>query len=314
MQVAAAALQLDVARNQRADEAVRRIMQRLLATMAANEAGVRAGTDVECLHDFRIAVRRTRTLLSQTRGVIPQRERQRLSRSFNWLGDITGVARDADVYLLNFEAANNSKLVNALEPFHSYLQQQQQLTHKLLSKSLQSVRYAQLMTAWRGYLAVPVPVHSRLLHAQDAACDFANWRIWHILRRVIRQGSVIDADSPPQALHELRKSCKKLRYLIEFFQSFYPAAKVGKAIKVLKSLQDMLGKYQDLQVQQRMLAHFQQTTVITPVTQPTLTAVDGMMRKLAKRQFKVRKQFQRRFAGFMATRHQQRFKRLFKPR
>lgn len=312
MQDAAVALQLDLAPNLRADEAVRRIMQRLLATMAANVVGVHTGTDVECLHDFRIAVRRTRTLLSQTRGVIPQRERQRLSRSFNWLGDITGVVRDVDVYLLNFAVAKNSGLAEALEPFQRYLQHQQQLAHQQLRKSLQSARYAQLMTAWSGYLAAPVPVHSSLLHAQDTACDFANWRIWRMLRRVIRQGSAIDADSPPQALHELRKSCKKLRYLIEFFQSFYPAAKVGKAIKVLKSLQDMLGEYQDLQVQQRMLVHFQQTTVITPVTQPTLTAVDGMMRKLAKRQFKVRKQFQRHFAGFMATRHQQLFKQLFK--
>src|SRR4029078_7179206 len=53
----------------RADVGARQIQLALLDFLVANEPGLRASLDTEFLHDFRIAVRRARTLLGQIRRV-----------------------------------------------------------------------------------------------------------------------------------------------------------------------------------------------------------------------------------------------------
>ncbi len=78
-------------------------------------------------------------------------------------------------------------------------------------------------------------------------------------RRVRKEGRAISPDSPAEDLHELRKSCKKLRYLLEFFSSLYPKKQVGALIKLLKVLLDNLGKFQDLAVQGDHLREMAQT-------------------------------------------------------
>ena len=62
-------------------------------------------------------------------------------------------------------------------------------------------------------------------------------------------GAAIDDASPPEALHDLRKKGKELRYLLEFFAGLYPAEVVKPMVKTLKALQDTLGRFQDREVQ-----------------------------------------------------------------
>ena len=66
----------------------------------ANEPGVRANLDTEFLHDFRVAIRRTRSLLRQIRHVIPLDVGRYFSTGFSWVGRLTGPLRDLDVLIL----------------------------------------------------------------------------------------------------------------------------------------------------------------------------------------------------------------------
>jgi len=54
----------------RADIAGKYIYSHLLKAIKANEQGTIADTDSEFLHDFRVAVRRTRAGLSQIKGIL----------------------------------------------------------------------------------------------------------------------------------------------------------------------------------------------------------------------------------------------------
>ena len=67
-------------------------------------------------------------------------------------------------------------------------------------------------------------------------------------RRVLKERRAIADDSPAEDLHELRKSCMKLRYLLEFFRSLYPRKQERALILKLKVLLDNLGNLQDLEV------------------------------------------------------------------
>jgi hypothetical protein len=76
-------LQLDP--DMRADQASKLILHRLLDIMLENEDGTRTGTDTEFLHDFRVAIRRTRSALTQIKAVFPKRVIDRYKAEFAWL-------------------------------------------------------------------------------------------------------------------------------------------------------------------------------------------------------------------------------------
>ena len=96
----ASALSLDLPPTVRADVGARQIHLALLGILVANEPGVRANLDTEFLHDFRVAVRRTRSLLRQIRDVFPPDAVQHFSTEFAWVGRLTGPPRDIDVLVL----------------------------------------------------------------------------------------------------------------------------------------------------------------------------------------------------------------------
>jgi CHAD domain-containing protein len=308
-------LQLDPA--MRADRATKVILHRLLDIMLQNEEGTRAGTDTEFLHDFRVAIRRTRSALTQIRAVFTKRIVARYKTEFAWLGLVTSPGRDLDVYLLNFDEYRDSlpATVQAdIEPLRDFLLRHQKTEHRALVKALDSARYRRLTRNWRNFLDQPVNERTTLKNAGRPVIEVACERIWRIYRRAIREGNAINAESPAVDLHELRKTCKKLRYLMEFFQSLYPAARIRELIRVLKTLQDNLGNFQDYEVQVTTLKTFShQMMAEARISPDTLLAMGMLIDGLERRQHQAREEFAGRFADFYQQKNQDRYRKLFVP-
>ena len=301
----------------RADAALRRVLLVLLATMERNEAGAIASLDTEFLHDFRVAVRRTRSALTQIKGVLPKTVLNRYKREFAWLGQITTPSRDLDVYVLQFDDYKHSLPESArvdIEPLRNFLLRHQEIEHRTLARRLDSVRYRRLKQNWRKFLTQPVSERSTLANAQRPVVDVACERIWRVYRRAIKEGRAITQDSPAEALHELRKTCKKLRYLMEFFQSLFPDSEIKALIKVLKQLQDNLGDFQDYEVQVLTLRQFSQQMVKEDAAPAeTLLAMGMLIEGLERRQHAARAEFAEHFAGFDQQDNLERYRRLFHP-
>jgi CHAD domain-containing protein len=299
---------------QRADIAVKSIFMHLLNAMEQNENGVRHDIDSEFLHDFRVAVRRTRSLLRQTKSVLPKPRISRFSREFAWLGRVTGPTRDMDVYILTFGAYQRRlplELREDLVPLYEFLLRHKKMEHARMVKVLDTVRYKRLKKDWKKFLTDKPPVHSTLAHADSPIGVVASQRIWHICRKVIKQGRAIKSDSPATMLHELRKTCKKLRYMNEFFQDIYPRNKIRKLINNLKVLQDNLGEFQDLEVQQVSLRNFIQTMdQETGITNETRHAITVLVARLEERDQKVREEFSARFKKFASSSNQQLYEQI----
>ena len=306
-------VQLDPA--MRADEASKLILHRLLDIMLQNEAGTRTGTDTEFLHDFRVAIRRTRSALSQIKAVFPVRIVERYKTEFAWLGQMTSPSRDLDVYLLNFDEYRDSlpaAMQADIEPLRTFLIKHQKIENKNLVKALNSARYRRLIKNWRTFLQQPVNERSTLKNAGRPVSEVASERIWRIFRRVIREGDAITTASPADDLHELRKTCKKLRYLMEFFQSLYPAGNIKELIRVLKTLQDNLGDFQDYEVQVTTLKTFSHQMVAEGTVPPdTLLTMGMLIDGLERRQRQAHEEFSGRYAGFSQQKNQHRFRKLF---
>jgi len=301
----------------RADAAMRRILLTLLETMEVNEAGTIANLDTEFLHDFRVAVRRTRSALGQMKTVFPPATLARFRDKFAWLGSITSQTRDLDVYLLKFENYRNQlpeALQADLEPLRTFLNRHHEQEQTRLSRELQTARYRQLKTQWRRYLTSPLPKRPATGDARGSIGEVAPRRTWRIYKRVLREGRAITPASPAEDLHELRKSCKKLRYMMEFFQRLYPAKKIRALIRELKGLQENLGDFQDLEVQIHSLQHYsdqmKQEGDMTPRTE---LAMDILLKSLETRMQEVRDIFESRFQQFASKSNENRFRELFKP-
>ena len=65
-----------------------------LSEMQRNLPGLLADIDTEFLHDFRVAVRRTRATLKLGRPVLPTAMRSHWEPAFKWLGDLTTPVRE----------------------------------------------------------------------------------------------------------------------------------------------------------------------------------------------------------------------------
>jgi len=131
---------------------------------------------------------------------------------------------------------------------------------------------------------------------------------------VMKEGRAINRDSPAEALHELRKSCKKLRYLMEFFQSLYPGRGFRRLLKSVKVLLDNLGDFQDFEVQAHTLRGFaEQMSEEGKADADTLIAMGILVGDLLEGQAQARAEFAERFANFSEKENRRAFKRLFKP-
>ena len=301
---------------QRSDEATRHILLELLDIMEHNEAGIINDIDTEFLHDFRVAVRRTRSALGQIKDVLPQSAVDDFRHHFAWLNAMTGDARDLDVYLLHFDQFTQRlppPLRPHLEPLREFLKAQRAAALHNVVNTLQSQHCQQLKTDWRSFLTATPSPDTLPAHATEPIKTTADRCIRKAYRRVARQGGAITPASPAEEVHELRKSCKKLRYLLEFFHACYAAEKIDKLIKSLKKLQDYLGRFQDLHVQSLHLKSFERQMAQTQQLQPqTHEAMETLRQILDDTQSTLRQQFDDYFAIFARPPNHRRYRQLFK--
>lgn len=301
----------------RSDEASKRIHKTLLSAILNNEAGLRQDLDTEFLHDFRVGVRRTRAALTQIKDVYPPSIVEHFRREFSWLGQATGTNRDLDVYLLKMPEYRDSlpeHLGPHLEPLHEYLNRHQRLEHTRLVEQLDSERFTRLIQDWESFLDETLPETDAPPLAQESILRTASSRIWKTYRKVLKQGRVNGTDAPPELLHRLRIDCKKLRYLLEFFRCLYDEREIGALIKALKRLQDNLGDFNDLEVQQDSLQRFAHDMFQEGLaTEETLMALGRLVDRLETRQAAERQRFQQEFAKFASKKNRVRFRALFKP-
>ncbi|MCC5952272.1 MAG: CHAD domain-containing protein [Acidimicrobiia bacterium] len=294
-------LALELSSTMTASEAWCTVLRTLLAVMHTNEDGVRHDRDPEFLHDYRVAIRRSRSVLAQGKGVLPDAERRQFADELRWLGGVTSPVRDLDVELLELPTYDTSlptSLRGSLQPLADWLQARQRAAHGDLVAALDGERYRELLAAYATWL--DHPGHDpRAPEAAHPSSAVAAARIAKAFRRVVRDGRRIDDTSPPESLHDLRKDTKKLRYALECYGSLFPPETVRPIVRHLKVLQDCLGEFQDCEVQALSLRTAADALLAEQRTQAaTLMAIGHLVEHLDERQAEARAAFNRTFRQF----------------
>jgi CHAD domain-containing protein len=282
-----------------------------LTAMQQNLPGLLDDVDTEFLHDFRVAVRRSRATLKLGRSVLPEAWRATWEPAFKWLGDLTTPVRDLDVYVLELPQLSGW-LVGAdaadLAPFVTHLRRRRAIARRTLVRGLRSARYRSLVASFEQVLAevAAAPQPRRAL----TAGELADKQIRRTSNRVIELGRAITAASPAEDLHTLRKRAKELRYAIEVFEPVIDPADRKRAIADLKGLQDVLGRFQDSEVQRQSLRGFAQEMIASGSAADAVLAMGELVGHLDAEQDRARAEFEAAFARFVRPASLTRLRRL----
>ena len=300
--------------------AVARLLLRLLDTVELNVDGVLRDIDTEFLHDFRVAVRRSRSAIKLLGEVLPAELAGHYATEFKWLGDVTTPIRDLDVHLLGFDsmAAQLAAASPAdLEPLRAFLVRRRAREVRRLAAALRGPRFRAITDDWRKALLEirDAPGQASRRRREPTAAELARRTTERTFRRIAAQGAAITPTSPPQSLHDLRKRAKELRYLLEFFAPLHDPVAYRKVVGDLKQLQDCLGEYQDSEVQ-RAEIHALADAMLAERAAPaaTLLAMGEIAANLSRSQAEARADFVTRFARFGGPAGQERVRVLLEGR
>ena len=217
-------LKIQLNPNMRADDATKIVLRFLLKIIKCNEEGIKADLDTEFLHDFRVAIRRTRSALSQIKSVFPEDTTVRFRREFAALGKLSNSLRDLDVYLLNersYKAMLPSALRADIEPLFDYLRAKRSEALNGVVSNLNSKQLLRTLRDWEAFLNEPSKNSPSALNAvvpNNKSCAEKNLQEIPECRETRTPHSL--QNTRDDLLHQLRIECKKLRYLMEvLFQS-----------------------------------------------------------------------------------------------
>ena len=299
----------------RSDEATKTILRYLLQVMKMNEAILEKDLDTEVLHDFRVAIRRTRSALDQIKSVFPQHTPRRFKKEFAFVGKLSNQLRDLDVYLLKedtFKAILPPVLRYDIEPLFDYLRKSRSKVLQKTIHDLKSKRYKQIMQDWEAFLDDPVQAQPVESNAGVPILFLARKRIHKQYRRILKDGNRILDNTEDESLHKLRIACKKLRYLMEFFLSLFPGKKINRLIAQLKALQNNLGDFNDLCVQEKYLLSITEELPVKGQKQKkVLVAIGSLIGVLEREKQIIKKKFAKTFTNYASSMNKHAFKELF---
>lgn len=231
------------------------IINAFLGVSRRNEDGVVADYDTEFLHDYRVSLRKVRSVLSLFKGSFGEEDTNRLKSEFAELMQQTNKLRDLDVYLLdqkNYYSMVPTTTHAGLDELFAGLKKTRKAEHKKVVKYISAKKYLSQMEGLKKLFLKDENLGS----GENSGKNGRVYGCQLILKRykkVCKIARSIDKNTEDEVVHELRIHCKKLRYLMEFFTPFFPESEIKALVKSLKQLQDNLGRFNDYSVQQLFL-------------------------------------------------------------
>lgn len=265
----------------------------LFEIVRVNEPGVRADLDVEFLHDYRVAVRRSRALVSELGHVFEKRALKPWRDELGWLGRVSGPVRDLDVLLDEWNRVVAGVASDArMEELRLAAKARRGQAFDALVAALATARYHRIVERWPAFLQAQRQALEPAVGTIDAEVER---RVWRRYRRVVKRGRALDANSPAADFHRVRIQAKKLRYLLEVFRSLWSGDDVRAAIKALKKFQDRLGEFNDAEVHAELVRELAGEGALSPAA---MLAAGELIEALRQRAREARDGFFELFESF----------------
>lgn len=234
--------------DQSVSDALRSLIADCLSHVQSNVPGVLLRTDAEYLHQVRVGLRRLRVVLAVAFRYRPDVELASLREQVSELCVGLGRSREWDVFV-----TQTLPPICARFPEHEGLQEiaraserTRKQQHTTIDMHLASPDFQRML------LRLGAWMHSELIDISPISLkSFVSSSLNKRHKDVVNCRERLRAKDKVQ-LHRLRIACKKLRYFIEMFDSLLDREKSKTYLDVLADLQDVLGRFNDHAVAQRL--------------------------------------------------------------
>ncbi len=229
-------------------DAFKRIITAGLAHLRANEPAALAGADPEGVHQARVAIRRLRSALDLFRDHCDPAGGRAIDAGLRTLGQALGAARDWDVFLEKTIPRLAADGVGTPPTVIDLAVRSSREAHRVARRRLGSDAHAAFLAEIESWIAQDrwrIGLAADACGALDGGCrDFARPLLDRMARRARMRGRGLQGQTDEDR-HDLRRTMKKLRYSAEFFASVYEPRKVGRYLKAVERVQDVLGDLND---------------------------------------------------------------------
>lgn len=214
--------------------------------------------DPDAIHDMRVATRRIRSTLQAFEGadLYSDKTLRSLRKRLGPVADALGVIRDLDIFLKRVRewAGADTQRVDDTLALRDLLAERRLAAYEQLIARLNKRKHARLLRDLERFVSQPpAPTESE---GCVLTRHFVGSALWPRYERVLRFETLI-AGTEPATLHQLRITCKRLRYVLEVF-----AIALGRGVtpvrKALTTAQSHLGDVQDLTVALRLVTEMSQ--------------------------------------------------------
>ena len=245
-----ARLVMPITNNMATERAVRTMAGVMLEQAQHHVGGVVQDIDSEYLHEFRVGLRKTRSLLSLLKKALPEQAHAQLKPRLARISGATNTLRDLDVFLLaqqDYRAMLPANLHAGMDELATLVRQQRAKEQSRVARYLSSSGYMADMDACVAELAAPALLATPM--AAKPVLRLVKRQLRKRYAALLTMSRAIDQQSADDAVHALRIEMKKLRYLIEFFLDLLPRSRSLKLLGEMKKLQTILGEFNDYSVQ-----------------------------------------------------------------
>lgn len=296
------------------DEAIRRMergattevgtrIAELLHSMERHRKAIDPAGDPEELHDFRVCLRRIRTLFAQ---IEPSDASPPMAAELKWLGAVSGEARDFDVQAQDLRRTLREECARfrGVHPqIEKVIEKRRIDSHLELRSALASKRYVRLLRRAQceaRHATARLPgggggdAATRTTRTPTGAAA--------LYRKALKQGRELGPHAPDEKFHRLRKTIKKLRYLLEARPAAKRGSRANDGIRSLKGMQTILGDLNDLSVQRELLEALREELAAgVGNSDDASSCIDALLESTEERRLGLKSAFVRHFDELRAV-------------
>lgn len=210
--------------------------------------------DIDATHQFRVGLRRLRSILSSYRKYVRDDRLKRIASDAKSLARQAGELRDTDVLIADVIAAPDRSALNSrdLDGLTKTVEaRQSDVRSRIISKTTGDRILALLLQV--GELSEALDSNfDRAGKKQRKTRDLAREALEASWQQCQKRGYRIEALDIEES-HRLRKDLKKLRYQAEFFGGLYKSGEVKTFLKRLRNLQNLFGYLNDVAMAEGLL-------------------------------------------------------------
>lgn len=267
---------------------------RFLDEAASGAIRLNDPSDAEALHDFRVGMRRLRSVLGAYRNEFRGSAGKRWRRRLRAIASLTSEGRDAEVQVewLRGEIARMRRHRRGAASVLRRLEER-------MDDAYAEVR-GDVMQAF-GRSEIKLRQRLRYLPKLDDEPPGATFAVVTgslvrvLLRELWELTTEIQSPDDERQIHDARIVAKRLRYVLEPIQHEIKAGK--RLIKSMKRLQDVLGELHDAQVMSEALIRMRRRATASVPVQGVVDAIDELARRTEVRKSDLLRRYDTQWHG-----------------